>query len=78
MEHVAKHLEAQAQGKVVLRQGDDNLLLNWAFQEGIIESKANGGVRLVLGAVGGGAGGRRAVKLEDVDEEEADAECEDE
>ncbi|KAG4428484.1 hypothetical protein IFR05_016033 [Cadophora sp. M221] len=78
MEHVAKHLEAQAQGKLVLRQGDDNLLLSWAFQEGIIESKPNGGFRLVLGAASGGSGGRRPVKLENVDEEEEDAECEDE
>ncbi|KAH7350708.1 hypothetical protein BKA65DRAFT_396115 [Rhexocercosporidium sp. MPI-PUGE-AT-0058] len=76
MEHVAKHLEAQALGKGVVRQGDDNYLLSWALQEGIIENKVNGGFRLVLGG-GGGAGGRRAVKTEHVDEEE-DAEGEDE
>ncbi|KAL2071755.1 hypothetical protein VTL71DRAFT_12990 [Oculimacula yallundae] len=77
MEHVGKHLEEQAQGKLVLRQGDDDLLVDWACNEGIVEQKAGGGFRLVVGS---GGNGRRAVKAErrgvEADGEE-DAEGED-
>lgn len=73
MEHVGKHLESQAQGKVVVRQGDDQYLLDWAFQEGIVEEKPSGGWKLVLGAAGSL---RRTPKVLGGDEE--DAECEDE
>ncbi|PVH85157.1 hypothetical protein DL98DRAFT_607754 [Cadophora sp. DSE1049] len=39
MEHVGKHLEVQAAGKCVVRQGDDGLLLQWALREGITLAK---------------------------------------
>ncbi|KAK0108176.1 hypothetical protein ONS95_002999 [Cadophora gregata] len=87
MEHVGKHLEAQALGKCVVRQGDDALLLEWAVREGIVESRGDGsasgsgGFKLVLGGgVGGGGPGRKAtgevVKDErNGDEEEGDADA---
>lgn len=71
MEHVGKHLERAAtttgMNKVVVEQGDDDLLLGWALREGIIDTKIGGGFRLLLG------GGTRAV----ADDADADAEGED-
>ena len=52
MEHVGKHLEkaAAATGvnNVVVKQGDDDLLVRWALGEGIIESRPGGGFRFCL------------------------------
>lgn len=80
MEHVGKHLENQAQGKCVVRQGDDGLLVDWALREGIVERRSNGGYRLVIGGngAGGGAGrkARNGVKMEEDDEEDAEGEDE--
>ena len=82
MEHVGKHLESQAQGKCVVRQGDDGLLVGWALREGIVERRGNGGYRLVIGGngAGGGAGrkARNGIKVEEDGNDEEDAEGEDE
>ncbi|CZS87929.1 hypothetical protein WAI453_000314 [Rhynchosporium graminicola] len=77
MEHVGKHLEEQAQGKVTFNQGDDVFLVEWALDEDIIEQKATGVFRL---KVGGAGSGRRAVKMERMEvnmDHEEDAEGDD-
>lgn len=50
MEHVGKHLEKAAlssgAGKFEVRQEDDELLVNWAVKEHIVDRTANGGFKL--------------------------------
>ena len=64
MEHVGKHLEkAAASGPYhEVRQEDDNLLVQWALREGIVEVRGNG-YRLCMG-------GRDRVEDEDAEGEE--------
>jgi hypothetical protein len=65
MEHVGKHLEkAAASGSFEVEQGDDDLLVNWAMREHIMEHRAGGGYKLC---------GAWYEKTEDID---ADADCE--
>ncbi|RFU32324.1 hypothetical protein B7463_g4025, partial [Scytalidium lignicola] len=48
MEHIGKHLEKVVSGradeeeKVIIRNEEDRLLVNWALSQGIIERKGNG------------------------------------
>jgi len=71
MEHVGKHLEKAATtsgiNKGSVEQGDDDLLVEWALRERIIERRPGGGFRLAL------TSGTR-VANEDID---ADADGED-
>ena len=67
MEHVGKHLEKAAlstgPNKMVVEQQDDQLLVDWALREGIIERKLSGGFRLPVP-------GNAPVEDEDADGEE--------
>lgn len=49
MEHVGKHLEKAAGGNgAAVEQGEDDLLVDWALREGVIEGKTGGGFRFCL------------------------------
>jgi hypothetical protein len=76
MEHIGKHLEkaAGANGKIGVQQGNDNLLVGWALQQGIIEPNAGGGFRLVI--TGGNTKAASTSTAVD-DEEDAEGEVDD-
>ena len=64
MEHVGKHLE-KAAGTAEIRQENDQLLVQWAVREGIVESRGGGhGYRLCT------AGRESRVDDEDAEGEE--------
>ena len=66
MEHVGKHLEKAAvstgASSFSVEQADDDLLVNWALRERIVEQKADGGFKLC------------GAWFEKVDDEDADCE----
>ena len=65
MEHVGKHLEKAASmgaNSFSVEQEDDDLLVNWALRERIIERNASGGYKLC------------GAWFEKVDDEDADCE----
>jgi len=73
MEHIGKHLEkaAGASGGRV-QQGNDNLLVGWALQQGIVEPNGGvGGFRLVIA---GSNNGKATPAVAADDDEDAEGE----